>query len=195
MSAKLHVKYGSMNAGKTTALLQAIHNYEENNMKVFVIKPKIDKKGGDCIVSRLGLKRKVDKLIGRYDDMFDILKDVNSSLIDCIFIDEAQFLSKDQAIQCLEITMIKQIPVICYGLRSDSNGYPFEGSATLLALAHDIQEIKTICKCGRKATMNIRKNSKNQAIFNEETILIDNKEDIKYEAVCSSCFFNIINNK
>ena len=185
--AKLFFRYGAMNCGKTALLLQAVHNYEEQDMKVLVFKPKIDSKGGETIVSRIGLSRKVDHLIEKGENVFDYVKKHKKD-IRCIFVDEVQFLEKKQIDQLLHIVIKFDIPVICYGLRLDFKGNGFPGSTRLLEISHTIEEMKTICKCGRKAMYNARMVN---GVFTTdgEQVAIDGENNITYEAVCPHCFY------
>ena len=153
--AKLHFKYGAMNSGKTTMLLQAAHNYEEQGKKVIVIKSNIDKKGNDTIINRIGLKRKVDELIGIDEKIIDKIRKYLDNL-DCILVDEAQFLSRNQIDELFYITKIYDIPVIAYGLKTNFKSVVFTGSSRLVEVADSLEEIPTICKCGKKARFNVR---------------------------------------
>ena len=185
--AKLYFRYGAMNSGKTALLLQAAHNYEERGMEVLIIKPTIDSKGDDHLVSRIGLTRKVDKLLAPKDDIFKYVKKLKRN-IKCILVDEAQFLEKEQVDGLMHIVVKLNIPVICYGLRSDfkTNGFP--GSTRLLELAHTIEEMKTICSCGRKAMFNARKVNEN-FVFDGEQVAIDGEDKVTYESLCPNCYY------
>ena len=185
--AKLYFRYGAMNCGKTTLLLQAVHNYESRNMKVLVMKPLIDTKGGKKIVSRIGLEREVDYLIDKDCNLYDYLKNKCKN-ISCIFIDEAQFLMSEQIDQLLLIVVEKDIPIICYGLRLDFNANGFPGSTRLLQLAHTIEEMKTICECGRKATFNARVID-NEFVFSGDQVAIDGVGEVKYVSLCPKCYY------
>ena len=157
--AKLYFRYGAMNSGKSTALMQVAHNYEERGMRVLVLKPRIDSKGGDQLLSRLGISRKVDHLISASDDVFALLQREMSTTTPpaCILCDESQFFTAAQAEQLFRATCLLNVPVICYGLRTDFSMRGFPGSTRLLELAHTVEEMKTICFCGRKALCNGRK--------------------------------------
>ena len=154
--SKLYFRYGAMNSGKSTHLMQVAHNYEERGMKVLIVKPKVDTKGGDTLVSRLGVNRHVDLLVSEESDLFSIIKEYLSEgrQIHCILVDEVQFMKAAQIDQLFEIAVKIDIPIICYGLRTDFKRNGFEGSTRLLLLAHSIEEMKTICSCGRKALFN-----------------------------------------
>lgn len=188
--SKLYFRYGAMNSGKSTHLMQVAYNYEERGMKVIIAKPKIDNKGGDTLVSRLGVKRHVDLLISEYDNIFEIvngyLKD--DKKIDCILVDEVQFITSKQIDQLFEIAIKIDIPIICYGLRTDFKRDGFEGSARLLLLAHSIEEMKTICVCGKKALFNGRKIN-GKFVFEGDQIAIDEQNDVKYESLCGDCYY------
>jgi thymidine kinase len=180
-----------MNSGKTTALLQVAHNYEERGMHVLLIKPKIDSKGADSVVSRLDLERKVDisapEDMNLYDTVAQWHKDVER--ISCVIVDESQFLTSRQVDELFNLTVYKNIPVICYGLRSDFQTKLFPGSSRLFALAHSIEELKTICRCGKKAMFNGRKTN-DTFVFEGSQVAIDGTQEITYESLCGSCYFN-----
>lgn len=185
--AKLYFKYGAMNSGKSTILLQTAHNYEERGMKVILLKPSKDLKADDCVESRLGVQRKVDYLIGNDMSIIDIISNIED--ISCILVDEAQFLNPNQVDELLKITIDYDIPVICYGLRTDfkTNGFP--GSIRLLEIAHSIQEMKTMCRCGNKATINARYINGN-LVTEGEQVAIDGFDNVTYESMCPKCYFN-----
>ena len=185
--AKLFFRYGSMNSGKTALLLQSAYNYEERGMKVAVFKPVVDTKGEKKIISRIGLKRKIDHLIEQEENIFEYVRDHKLD-INCIFIDEAQFLKKEQVDQLMKIVVNYDIPVICYGIRTDFRTNGFEGATRLLEIAHQIEEMKTICKCGRKAMFNLRRVN-GVPVFNGNQIEIDNNAIITYEPLCPNCYY------
>lgn len=184
--AKLHFKYGAMNSGKTTMLLQAAHNYEEQGKKVIVIKSNIDKKGNDTIINRIGLKRKVDELIGIDEKIIDKIRKYLDNL-DCILVDEAQFLSRNQIDELFYITKIYDIPVIAYGLKINFKSVVFTGSSRLVEVADSLEEIPTICKCGKKARFNVR-TLNGEYLKEGDDILIDGTTEIKYESLCGKCY-------
>ena len=194
--SKLYFRYGAMNSGKSTHLMQVAHNYEERGMKVILIKPETDKKGGDKLVSRLGVERKVDILCLEKMNIYEEIKKWQEVKfkIDCILVDEVQFMTKEQVDQLFKIAVVLDIPVICYGLRTDFMMEGFEGSTRLLLLAHSIEEMKTICKCGRKAILNGRKIN-DEFVFEGEQVAIDNIDNVQYESLCGHCYFKYKNNK
>jgi len=185
--AKLYFRYGAMNCGKSTAIIQVAYNYEEKGKKIVLLKPSIDTKGNDMIMNRSGLSRKVDYLIGPNDN----IKELINYDIDAILVDEAQFLNEKQVRELYEISKLKDIPVLCYGLRTDFQMNAFSGAPALLLLSDDIEELKTICTCGKKATQNLRKVN-NIPKFDGEQILIDgSKKNITYESVCGKCYLQL----
>ena len=185
--AKLNFKYGAMNAGKSTILMQTAYNYEERNQKVLLVKPTIDTKGDNKVVSRLGIERNVDILLNKDESLldkkyFDMLKNV-----DCILVDECQFLTVDQVDDLLKITKLLDIPVICYGLRSDFRSEGFEGSMRLLNVADELEEMPTICECGKKARFNARIVN-NEYTLTGNSIEIDDNAKIEYKSLCGKCY-------
>ena len=191
-NAKLYFKYGAMNSGKSTILLQTAYNYEERGMKVLVMKPSIDSKAQNNISSRLKVERQVDYLLSKDDSILNIVdkhKDVN-----CILVDEAQFLEPNQVDELLQVTIIYDITVICYGLRTDfkTNGFP--GSTRLLEIAHKLEEMKTICRCGNKAMFNARFLD-GHIVTDGDQVLIDGSSKITYESVCPACYFKLKENE
>jgi thymidine kinase len=188
--SKLYFRYGAMNSGKSTHLMQVAYNYEERGMKVIIIKPKIDSKGGDTLISRLGVNRPVDLLISKYENILNFIDNYlkQNKRIDCILVDEAQFMKCEQIDQLFEIAVNFNIPIICYGLRTDFKRDGFEGSTRLLLLAHSIEEMKTICACGKKAIFNGRKVN-GKFVFEGKQIAIDEQNDVKYESLCGDCYY------
>lgn len=183
--AKLYFRYGAMNCGKSTILLQVAFNYNERDMKVIILKPKIDTKADNKILGRIGISRKVDYLISSRDK---IEKKINIIGVDAIIVDEAQFLTPKQVNELYRISKFADIPVLCYGLRCDFQMEGFPGSTRLLEIADTIEEIKTICKCGSKATQNMRLVN-DEPVFTGNQVLIDgSKDDIMYISVCGKCY-------
>ena len=187
--SKLYFRYGAMNSGKSTHLMQVAHNYEERGMKVLLLKPSVDEKGGDKVVSRLGVDRKVDMLIGDNDNVLDLLSDyMVKDKPSCIIVDEVQFLKEHHINELFQIAVENSVPVICYGLRTDFLMNGFEGSKRLLLIAHSIEEMKTICNCGNKAILNARKIN-GRYIFEGEQVAIDLIGDVEYQSLCGECYF------
>ena len=188
--AKLYFRYGAMGCGKTAQLLQVAFNYKEKGMIVCVMKPKIDTKAGSKLQTRIGIERDIDYLILEDDDIYEIVKNKYSKS-NCILIDEAQFLSKEQVDNLMEIVVKLNIPVMCYGLRTDFLTNGFTGSIRLLEIAHSIEELKTICKCGRKATYNARYVN-DRIVTSGTSIVIDNDPNVKYVSLCPHCYYDEI---
>ena len=182
--SKLYFRYAAMNAGKSTALLQVAHNYEERGMKVRLFTAAHDKRAGPGIIgSRLGLQRPTETF--GPDTEFDAAH--FGPGLACVLIDEAQFLSPTQVRQLHRLAHAHRLPVICYGLRSDFRGEAFPGAAALLTLADDLEEMKTICACARKASMNMRIDDQGRRVKQGEQVVIGGNE--RYRAVCPSCFY------
>ena len=181
--AKLYFNYSTMNAGKSTVLLQASHNYRENGMQTYLLTAQIDDRAGQGrIASRIGIGSEAD-LFNPQDDLFaKIQTRLDQGNVACIFVDEAQFLSRDQVWQLARVVDDLDVPVLCYGLRVDFRGELFPGSATLLALADEMREVRTICRCGRKATMVIRQDETGRAIVEGEQVQIGGNET--YVSLC-----------
>lgn len=189
--AKLYFRYGAMNSGKSTALIQVAFNYEERGMSVFLIKPQMDSKGKGMLVSRIGVQREVDYLARPEDDLFEVVRlRTEEKPVHCILVDEAQFLKREQVDQLMKVTIRLGIPVIAYGLRTDFSTNGFEGAERLLLLAHSIEEMKTICTCGRKATFNGRKIN-GVFVFEGEQVVIDNQAEVEYQSLCPDCYFRL----
>ena len=183
--AKLYFRHGAMNSGKSTALIQVAFNYEERGGKVLLAKPTIDTKGGATITSRLGVSRSVDLLIGPETNLREEFL-AKSEGISCLLIDEAQFLTPAQVEQALAIAVLDDVPVLAYGIRTDFRTAGFPGSTRLLEIAHSLEELKTICRCGRKAMFNARK-SNGQFTFDGSQVAIDG-EEVTYESLCANCY-------
>lgn len=191
--AKLYFRYGSMNSGKSTALLQAAHNYEERGHRVLLAKPSVDTKAGDVIISRLGVRRPVDFLLGPDDDprgLFlqnrDRVRADTGADVSCLLMDEAQFLSERQIDSLLLIATLDDVPVLCYGIRTDFQTVAFPGSRRLLEIAHSLEELKTICRCGRKAIFNAR-TVDGRFVFQGDQVAIDGA-NVGYESLCAVCY-------
>ena len=186
--AKLYFYYSAMNAGKSTTLLQSAYNYEERGMETLLFTPTIDNRvETGKIASRIGLHA----IAIPFESSFDFLKSIKETLkarpkIKCILVDEAQFLTKQQVLQLATVADNLRIPVLCYGLRSDFRGELFEGSQYLLAWAQELNEIKTICHCGSKATMNMRIDNDGKKVTEGEQVEIGGNE--RYVAVCHKHF-------
>jgi thymidine kinase len=206
--AKLYFRYSAMNAGKSTALLQVAHNYEELGMYVGLFTSHLDNRYGvGNITSRLGVARSAQtydettdfyaRLQTRRDANLDDRQTVEPGMrefmlgaapeLACVLIDEAQFLSPDQVRQLHRLAHVIGLPVICYGIRTDFQGEPFPGATYLLALADDIEELKTVCACGKKATMNPRVDDAGHRITEGEQIAIDGT--VRYVQTCGRCFY------
>ena len=185
--AKLHFFYSTMNAGKSTALLQSNHNYKESNLKTLLFVPKsIADKSNGKIISRIGLEADAIIVNNEYD-FYDEISKKQSEKISCIFVDEAQFLTKKQVHGLGKIADELNIPVMTYGIRTDFQGELFEGSQELLALADNLKELKTICsECDKKATMVVRLDSNGKILLEGEKILIGGNEI--YKTLCRKHF-------
>jgi len=182
--AKLYFNYSAMNAGKSTILLQSSYNYHERGMRTLLLKPAIDTRAdvADQITSRIGLTARAD-LINPSDDLeAHILAAHSAAHIDCVLVDESQFLSEDQVWQLARVADDTRIPIMCYGLRTDFRGKLFPGSAALLAIADNIKEIKTLCWCGRKATMTLRVSKSGAAVTRGAQVEIGGND--RYVTLC-----------
>ncbi len=181
--AKLYFYYSSMNAGKTTALLQSSYNYKERGMNTLVMAPLLDDRYGiGKVKSRIGLETNATSFKTN-DDLFNVVqKQNNSDPLHCVLIDEAQFLTRDQVFQLGDVTDKLNIPVLAYGLRTDFQGEPFEGSKYLLAWSDNLKEIKAICHCGAKATMVIRLDGNGKAVTKGSQVEIGGND--RYISMC-----------
>jgi len=175
--AKLYFNYSSMNAGKTTVLLQSAHNYRERGMNPLLFTPKLDDRyGAGWIKSRIGLQAKAT-IFKSDDDLYEFTRaQLEHENVHCVLVDEAQFLSRDQVFQLTEVVDRLSIPVLCFGLRTDFQGELFEGSTHLLAWADELSEIKTICHTGRKATMVVRVDDEGYALKEGAQVVIGGNE-------------------
>ena len=190
--SKLFFRYGAMNSGKSTAMLQVAHNYEERDQSVVLMKSSVDTKGDNQIVSRLGVTRRADLLLSSGQDLRVALQKLLGERDDlqrgvaCVVIDEAQFLTSEQVDQALAIAVLDDIPVVAFGIRTDFRTRAFPGSQRLMEVAHSLQEMKTICRCGKKAIFNARFGD--TGIIREgEQVVIDD-DHVRYEALCARCY-------
>lgn len=191
--AKLYFRYGAMNSGKSTALLQAAHNYEERGQRVLLAKPAVDTKGDLSIVSRLGVTRSADFLVDPDADVFERFQQQRATVrqrsgqdVACLLVDEAQFLTAAQVDDLLRIALLEDVPVLAYGIRTDFQTVAFPGSRRLLEVAHSLEELKTVCRCGRKAVFNARKIG-GTFVFDGDQVAIDANET-SYESLCGACY-------
>lgn len=198
--AKLYFRYGPMNSGKSTRLLQDAYNYEERGQTVALMKPTIDTKD-EKVLSRLGVARNVDIPITSKEDVVEAFKAHCASLdpsnfsssgkpVDCLFVDEAQFLTTEQVNGLFFIVVALNIPVIAYGIRTDFQSQAFPGSRRLLEVAHSLDEMKTICRCGQKALFNARK-VQGQFTMHGNQVAIDDGS-VEYESLCGHCYLKYV---
>ena len=181
--AKLYFNYSTMNAGKSTVLLQASHNYGERGMETYLLTAQFDNRAGDGrIASRIGIGQSADTFAPGEDLFAKVAARLERGKVACIFIDEAQFLDKDQVWQLARVADDLGVPVMAYGLRVDFQGQLFPGSATLLALADSLREVRTICHCGRKATMVVRKDDQGNVLTKGAQVQIGGNET--YVSLC-----------
>lgn len=191
--AKLYFRYGAMNSGKSTSMLQAAYNYEERGHRVLLAKPSVDTRGDTHIVSRLGVTREVDFLMSPTANVYALFQThrqgvlASSGLdVSALLVDEAQFFSESQVDDLLRIAILENIPVLAYGIRTDFQTVAFPGSRRLLEIAHSLEELKTICRCGRKAVFNGRKIDE-RFVFDGSQVAIDG-EMVTYESLCGACY-------
>jgi thymidine kinase len=181
--AKLYFHYSTMNAGKSTVLLQAAHNYRERGMEPYLLTARLDDRAGQGrIASRIGIAQPADTFDPRTDMFARLEQRQGADEIACVFVDEAQFLTPDQVWQLARAVDDLGLPVMCYGLRVDFRGELFPGSATLLALADEMREVRTICHCGKKATMVVRKNAAGEVMRDGAQVQIGGNET--YVSLC-----------
>ena len=203
--AKLYFRYGAMNSGKSTAMLQAAYNYEERGHRVLLTKPSIDTKGDMGILSRLGVTRQVDFLLAPETDAYATFQKHRERTVkryerdvSALLVDEAQFLTEAQVDDLLRISILEDIPVLAYGIRTDFQTVAFPGSRRLLETAHSLEELKTICRCGRKAVFNARKID-GEFVFDGNQVAIDASSEqdeaglggyreVSYESLCGACY-------
>lgn len=209
--AKLYFRYGAMNSGKSTGLLQAAFNYEERGQRVLLAKPRTDTKGEDLIVSRLGVTRRADFMVSPQQNLRQVFADhvegtsgtllealpdtatddpddaLHLKPVSCLLVDEAQFLSPDQVDDLLRIAVLDGVPVLAYGIRTDFRTHAFPGAARLMDLAHSLEELKTICRCGAKAMFNSRRLG-DKMVFDGDQVAIDGDQQVWYESLCATCY-------
>ncbi len=189
--AKLYFRYGAMGCGKTIQLLQVAFNYEERGHKVLVMKPKVDTKNGEKLLTRIGPEREVDLCFKNDDNIYEFVREkCKSEKIACVLVDEAQFMTPTQVDELMEVVTELDIPVMAYGLRLNfrQTDGGFEGATRLLQIAQDIDEIKTICECGRKATVNVRFLNGEIAVDGPDIVIDDGKIAVEYRAICQKCY-------
>jgi thymidine kinase len=185
--AQVYFYYSAMNAGKSTSLLQSSYNYHERGMETLLLKPSIDQRGGvGKIASRIGLSGDAREFSNSEDLLLLISESHAMKSLACVLIDECQFLTREQVRQLCCVADDLRIPVLCYGLRTDFQGNLFEGSAALLAWADRLSELKTICHCGKKATMNLRTGPDGKAMKEGAQVEIGGNE--RYVALCRKHF-------
>jgi thymidine kinase len=209
--SKLYFRYGSMSSGKSAYLLQAAHNYEESGKQVLIAKPSVDTKAGQMISSRIGISRNIDFIITPDMNVFSTFNEYNQEYLQqhgepiaALLVDESQFLTKKQVDELLKVSTLLNVPVLCFGIRSDFATNGFAGSDRLLQVAHSLEEMKTICaSCGRgKATLNARKVD-GKYVFTGEQVAIDVGSDstkrvktqVSYDSLCSACYLKFSEGK
>lgn len=189
--AKLYFKYGPMKGGKTTDIIKTYYNYLEKGMRAIIVKPGDDKKAGDSIQCRSGAELPCDFVVGAEVNLYNLIANyIIEYNLDCILVDESQFLTPIQVNQLSDVVDEFNIPVLCYGLRADAFTKLFPGSKRLFEVADEIEEVKAICKCGSKATYNLRLNlidGELVPVFSGEQISIDGI-DAEYDSVCRACY-------
>jgi thymidine kinase len=186
--AKLYFYYSTMNAGKSTSLLQSSHNYRERGMRTLVYTAQFDQRGGGKVHSRIGLESEARHFAPGSDLYADVASEHSGQPVSCVLLDEAQFLTRDQVEQLARVVDRLSIPVLCYGLRTDFRGELFPGSTRLLALADELTELKTICHCGRKATMVVRVGADGEAERDGAQVEIGGNE--RYVSLCRRHYFD-----
>lgn len=183
--AKLHFKYGAMNSGKSDTLIKTAYNYEERDLKVIVIKPSVDTKGDDRITARGGHSRKADILADKSTNLAEVI--ASKPGVDCVLVDESQFLTPDQISQLFHVAKKQNISVICYGLRADFLNQLFPGSKRLLEIADNIEKLPTMCFCGSQAEFNTRKVN-GAYVFKGDQVAIDGKGSVEYDSLWGLCY-------
>lgn len=185
--AKLYFKYGTMGSSKTAQALITKFNYEERGMKTVLIKPSVDTRDGkDQCTSRIGLSAKAIE-VDKSDNLFDLVKDKD---VDVVIVDECQFLTEKQVDELSEVVMEFDIPVLCFGLRTDFQTHLFPGSRRLFEIAESITEVKYICECGEKASVNARLDSEGNIVTSGRQVMIGGND--RYVAMCRKCWLKRI---
>lgn len=188
--SKLHFKYGAMNSGKSDTLIKTAYNYEERGLEVIVIKPSIDTKGDRLVVARGGHQRSVDILASPSTNLRQALSHLANRKqikINCILVDEAQFLTPGQVSQLFSVAKLDDISVIAFGLRADFRSQVFPGSQRLLEIADNIEKLPTMCRCGSQAEFNTRKINE-KYVFDGDQVAIDGEAEISYDSLCGACY-------
>lgn len=185
--ANLVFTYGAMGSGKSANLLLKADNYERNNKKVFLIKSIVDSKADNKVSSRVGLEREVDLLLGKEESLVNYFKYLNG-IVDYIFVDEAQFMSESQIDELWYISKMFDIPVLCYGIRTDLRSEFFSGAKRLMELADSIKEISNMCECGNYAKFNTRYKDGKFTLEGESVVIDGSEENIDYKPMCGKCY-------
>ncbi|UYG16150.1 thymidine kinase [Brachybacterium huguangmaarense] len=189
--AKLHFKYGAMNSGKSDTLIKTAYNYAERGLPTLTVKPAVDSKGEDWVVARGGARRRVDVLVEPDEDLRTRIGDAaaaqGSAPLQCVLVDEAQFLTADQIDQLFLVAKVDGISVICYGLRTDFLTHVFPGSRRLFELADNFEKLPTMCRCGSQAEFNCRLVD-GRHVFEGDQVAIDDGAAVTYESLCGACF-------
>lgn len=189
--AKVYFRYSAMNASKSAALMMVAFNYAERGMRTVILKPTVDTKSSK-VVSRIGIEKDVDWSVSPQDSILDFFHQDEITLtskLECIIVDEAQFLTPEQVDELFEIAVLHDTPVIAYGLRGDFKTHAFPGALRLLEISHHLEEIKTICRCGKKALFNGRKINGEFVQEGKLVAIDDNSDGVSYESVCGECYF------
>ncbi len=190
--AKLEFRYGAMNSGKSMMLLQVAYNYAENHRSILLLKSEIDTKGDNFLVSRIGPKRQVDIVLKADEPILQKKYSKKIKNTECILVDEVQFLSPKQIEDLWYIAKILDIPVICFGLKSDFQTNSFPGSRRLLELCDEVRELETICSCGKKARFNARKVNGKFVSSGEQNVIDGSSDSIEYVPLCGKCYIKYI---
>jgi len=187
--AKLYFRYGAMNSSKSALLLTAAYNYEERDQHPVLVKPGTDTKAGRAVSSRVGIERTVDVLLQNDTSLIAALEAHRPlEQTDAVFVDEAQFLTPAQVDEAFVVAVTHGVPVLCYGLRGDFMTHSFPGSLRLLEIAHSIEELKTICRCGAKAVFNARVIN-GEFVSHGAQVAIDGQQ-ASYESLCGRCYID-----